>query len=163
MEEDKKAAASDKDGIREESDEKMRMENRPKIILAIVVAIIVFGGLFIFGMTSMFRFQNRSVRNFESFGRPMMVKGSARTSREMMGGNYARVGTTGQVTAIDSNNLKVKDSSGTEQTIIVSDTTSYTKSGNIAKQSDLQVNNVITAKGTGNSQGQIVATAVRIW
>ncbi|MEI6499361.1 MAG: DUF5666 domain-containing protein, partial [bacterium] len=67
----------------------------------------------------------------------------------------------GAVTAINGNNLTVKISN-VDYTIVVTDATSYSKAGNIAKQSDLKVGDTISISGNSNSQGQITATVISI-
>jgi hypothetical protein len=140
-------------------------KQHPRIALAILGVVLVLGAIFIVGTAAMFHHENKVGRNFVSFERPAMMQRAGRSFGRggMMRGNYSRAGVTGQITAINGNNLTVKNSSGTESTVVVSDTTSYVKAGNIAKQSDLQTNNVVTVVGTSNSQGQIVAVSVQIW
>lgn len=153
----------------QESDERKDIKSEhvsthhsPGIVLGIIAAIVIVGGISLLGAASIARHENRS------FARPMMADIEGRGSRGiarggMMRGNFEEAGTTGVLNAIDGNNLTVKDSSGTEFKIVVSNATSYVKANAIAKQSDMQVNNVITVAGSSNSQGQIVATSIRIW
>ena len=131
--------------------------------LPIVILVVIFAGAAIV-LSSAFKFHQLE-RSNKNFGRGMMVERSVRGPGRggMMERSYNRAGTTGQVTKIDGNNLTVKDSSGVEHAVVVSDSTSYIKSGKVAKQADLQTSNVITVTGSSNSQGQITATAIQIW
>ena len=69
--------------------------------------------------------------------------------------------TVGSVTKIDGNTLTVR-SRGTDLTVTVSSTTSFYKAGAIAKQSDLQVGDIIGMAGTPDSSGNIQAQTVTI-
>lgn len=141
------------------------------VLLWLLGTILIVGGLISIGMMAFNHDRIGIDRRNVQIGAPMMLNYGERGYGYggMMGGrinenNYAvRSGVTGQITVINGNNLTVKDSTGTEKTVVVSDTTSYVKANDIAKQSDLQVNNVISAVGTSNSQSQIVATTVQIW
>ena len=142
-------------------DQKQSMHYTTALPIAILVVIIA-GAAIMFGFAFKFHHLERGNKNFRS--RVMVERNDRGPSRGgMMERSYNRAGTTGQVTKIDGNNLTVKDSSGVEHAVVVSDSTSYIKSGKIAAQADLQTSNVITVTGSSNSQGQITATAVQIW
>jgi len=68
---------------------------------------------------------------------------------------------TGNITNINQNNITVKINDKV-YTIIVSDSTSFTKNNEIAKQSDLKIGDNITIKGKSDSNGQINATMIII-
>jgi hypothetical protein len=82
----------------------------------------------------------------------------------MMGrgpGGGMRQGTTGSVTNISGNTITLK-ANNKEYPVVISDTTSFRKAGDIAKLSDVKVNDSITVVGYSNSGGQIVASLVII-
>lgn len=140
-------------------------EQGAHIALVIILIVIALGGLAAFGAMTFAHHEAKLSKNIEFAGRPMMVERGERgfDGDRMMGRAHARAGVTGVVTAINGNNLTVKDSSAKEWTVVVSDSTPFVKAGEIAKQSDLATNNVITARGPSNSQGQIAATVIQIW
>lgn len=135
-----------------------------RIAIAIILIVIALGGIAAFGAGAFHQRAGRFDRNIEFVGRPMMAERDGRGfGRGRMMRNVDRAGVTGVVTAINGNNLTVKDSNGKETTVVVSDGTSYVKAGEIAKQSDLSTNNVVSVRGGTNSQGQITATIIQIW
>ncbi|MFA6423546.1 MAG: hypothetical protein WCW17_03810 [Patescibacteria group bacterium] len=139
-----------------------------RMILILFLIFLVLGIVFIIGIASIVRHEKKNHEDFGSAGRSMMIQNNGKISRNFnrqnkMGHNFEKTNITGQITGINGNNITVKNSDGTENTVIVSETTSYIKSGEIAKQSDMQVNFVISATGSPNSQGQIAATAIQIW
>lgn len=154
-------------------------DRRSRAGIIILTVSILISMILIVGSTSIFHhrngFERMSLRDQmigdgfqgrgmveDSFDNGMMRDGFSR-GEGMMRGDHGRGRITGQIISISGDNITVKDSSGTEYTVIVSDTTSFTKSEKIAKQSDLAVNYVITVSGSSNSQGQIEANSILIW
>jgi len=131
--------------------------------IALVVAglFIILGGAFALGKLSgrhlgIGRNINYRVENFD--GRRMM--GGQFRARGMMGSRYGR-GFVGEVTKIDGSTITVKINNS-DYAVVVSDSTSYAKNGQIAKQSDLKVGDTISISGASNSQGQISARIITI-
>jgi hypothetical protein len=67
----------------------------------------------------------------------------------------------GTVTAISGLTISVEQRDGTEATIKVSSSTTYTVSGDEATLADVEVGMFLVAEGTENSDGSLTATAVR--
>ena len=136
-------------------------KNTLTIILVIIGVLVLTGGA---ASVAAFGFHRVGTKNL----------GNQRFSRNMNGGNFGRGGmmgrgggnfgnvrVSGDITKIDGNTLTVK---GVNQdyTVTVTDTTSYSKNRDVAKQSDLQVNNSVMISGTSNSQGVVAAEAIVI-
>lgn len=67
----------------------------------------------------------------------------------------------GTVTAISGSTISVEQRDGTEATIKVSSSTTYTVSGDEATLADVEVGMFLVAEGTENSDGSLTATEVR--
>ena len=67
----------------------------------------------------------------------------------------------GTVTAISGSTITVEQRDGTEATIKVGSSTTYTVSGNEATLADVEVGMRLVAEGTENSDGSLTATEVR--
>ena len=67
----------------------------------------------------------------------------------------------GAVTAVSGSSITLRVS-GASQTVAVASTTSFYKQGAIAKQSDLQVSDVVVVFGAPDSSGTIQAQSVEI-
>jgi hypothetical protein len=65
------------------------------------------------------------------------------------------------VTAISGSTISVEQRDGTEATIKVSSSTTYTVSGDEATLADVEVGMFLVAEGTENSDGSLTATEVR--
>lgn len=78
-----------------------------------------------------------------------------------MGRNGVHNGVVGGVSSINGNTLTLR-SNDTTHDIAISSTTSFYKAGSIAKQSDLQVGDIVFVTGTPDSNGIIQATSVTI-
>jgi len=133
-----------------------------KMILAVLFGLIILGGVFMLGRaTDRGQFEARktvSFGNFQTTQNPQMMNG-----RGMMGrGGFERTnGMIGSVTAISGSNVTVLINN-TSYTVTVSDSTSFSKAGNIAKFSDLKVGDAISIRGQSNSSGNINATVITI-
>jgi len=130
--------------------------------VALIVFILIVGLAFAAGRASSKvgrgNFSKVSaLRNLEFGGRGEMA-----SSRMMGGKENAGFRVAGDVTKIDGNNITIKDSSGNEISIVVSQSTSFRKNATVAKQSDLQVGNNITVVGPSDSNGVVQATAIII-
>lgn len=139
------------------------ISHRRKMILPLVVGVIIIicGGLLV-GALAVHRHPigaDKYARSFndENFGNRHLGSG-----RMMMGAGH-RFGQRllGSITAITGNVLTLHNSSA-DQSIVISDSTSIYKNGQIAKQSDLKVGDVISVSGKPNSSGQIQAILIEI-
>lgn len=72
-------------------------------------------------------------------------------------------GISGTITAINGNNLTIKDQDGKETTVSVSDTTAIRSQQNNLKLTDLQTNEQITVIGNPGDNGTINATLIRVF
>ena len=139
-----------------------------KIVLVVIGVVVVVGGAFAFARIVLGTHKGERV----AFGYGREVKGGRSFGAMrggMMGGgtmygsynenDNARL--AGQISAIADNDLtiKVNDKS---YTVVVDADTSLTKSGEIAKQSDLQVNDNVLVRGSSKSDGSVVATQIII-
>jgi hypothetical protein len=67
----------------------------------------------------------------------------------------------GAISAINGNNVTLR-SEGTNTSVAIASTTSFYNEGDVAKQSDLQIGDIVTISGTPDSSGTIQATVVSI-
>jgi hypothetical protein len=72
-------------------------------------------------------------------------------------------GISGTITAINGNNLTIKDRDEKETTVAVSDTTAIRDRQDNLKISDLQINEQITVIGNPGDNGIINATLIRVF
>lgn len=128
------------------------------IILAFIALIVIIGGAVLVGgfalhFKRMSLNQNWAAYPHRNFGGYMM-----------RGGHWGfQRGLSGQVTKIEGDKVTVKSNrNNQEYTAIVSNSTSFSKQGNIAKQSDLKVDDQVVVMGASDSQGQINASAIII-
>lgn len=165
----------------EEIKKEDKVVNRPDFSPALRTGAIIIGtlailaGIFWLGRASTGNYHS-GWRNGDRFERGLngyqMGPGMMRRSfddddigsrRGMVGGSYYGSSISGTISAINGNNITVKDSNNKEYTVTISDTTSIIASdGSIAKQSDLKENNSVIVRGPSGSNGQINATVIRI-
>lgn len=129
-----------------------------KMAIIIFLGLVILGGVFALGQaTTGFEKNHNNQVGFERSVGPRMMAGRSMMGRSFRSNNFAAA----TVTKIDGNNITIKKNDK-EYSVVVNDQTSYTKAGEIAKQSDLKVGDNVHVSGSSNSQGQIVATAIRI-
>jgi hypothetical protein len=140
-----------------------RHHNPMKKVLMLIIFIIIIGGAFCLGRMSSYRkgalmrgtFSKTQLSgNLPKQG--MMPNQKLRTGRGM------GFQVSGTIATIDGNNITIKDASGKITTAVISTTTSLSKAGAIAKQSDLQVGNSVGVRGTSDSSGNLDATFIQI-
>lgn len=143
--------------IKKEPEQRCQHNHAVKIVLIIVGIVIVFAVIGSIGLAMKFKGRsNAKVNNFtQERGNRMGF------SRGKMMQNFAGNRISGDITKIDGNTITLQNPDKT-YTITVNDSTSYSKNGNIAKQSDMLVNNNIVISGTSDSQGNITATSIII-
>ena len=134
-----------------------------KLVICLIIGLFILGGFFCLGRMS---------ARHEFGGRQNVNKGSINIdagrfdNHGMMGGRGIRGGydrgITGSITAINVNKITVKNSTGTEYTVDIADTTSLSTDTAVAKQADLKVGQNVIVSGSTNSAGEITATNVRI-
>lgn len=135
-----------------------------KIILVIIGILIILGGA-----AAVAKFSIGWHKNEGKFGvRNMMLERDGERGRMMQGGfareredRLAQAGISGEITKIDGNNLTIKVSDK-EFIATINENTSLSKSGEIAKQSDLKVGDTIRVIGPSKSDGSITANIVII-
>ena len=131
-----------------------------KFIVCAIGGLILLGGAFCLGRVS-----SRNDFSHQNFGRAIAMRNErgqvGGDGKTMMRNRLDRGHLVGSITKIDGNNLTVKINNA-DIAVIVSDSTSFSKAGNIAKLSDLSVGNTILIVGSSNSQGQISATSITI-
>lgn len=149
---------------------KKRWSKLLMIILVIISILIIIGGLASILAFKQLGLRKRNfARNFTNTNKMNNYNMSSMLGNHMnisyhsnlTSGNYNDVFISGDVTAISGNTVTIK---GARQDYLVSvnDSTSYRKSGDVAKQSDLSVNENVLAVGTSNSQGVITAQYIDI-
>lgn len=134
----------------------------PIIAIFIIVAIIlVVGAAFAAGRVSSRKFAPNRIGKIQN----TMMQRRGFGGRQMMGqrggGEFTSVRVSGTVSAINDSNITVKTSSK-DVTVIANDQTSYLKAGEIAKATDLKVNDAIVAVGQSNAAGEIAANLISI-
>jgi hypothetical protein len=146
----------------EKKDDQYRYRHRgmdgTRMAIAILVVALIALSAFWLGQSSNYRRVNIN-RNFGTFEGGGMMSG--RYGGGHMFRQEFRNTISGQVTNINGNNLTVKSGDGTTYTVILSTQTSFYNAGQIAKQSDLKVNDNISVLGTPNSNGDINATEIQ--
>lgn len=135
-------------------------------LLLLVIGILIIAG----GAVAVAKFATGHERfgNGVNFERTGMMGGRGFTSgRGMMGrgANFARQdltrGVSGDITKIDGNTVTINN--GVKDIAVnLQSTTSFTKNGQVAKQSDLIVGNNIIVSGSSDSSGVVQATSVLI-
>ena len=133
----------------------------PRAVVGVLVLVLVLAGVFSLGRLS--SWHGRVEKNEKTILRvsePREGFGMRGGAGRMMGREFSAT-LSGEVTAINGNNLTIK-SSDKDVPVIVSADTSYSKAGEIAKQSDLKAGDTIVVYGTSNSAGAVTASAIRI-
>jgi hypothetical protein len=124
-------------------------------VIVLLIIILVLGCLAI------------GFRHIRGKGELKMLRGSR--GMAMMSGKdfgakmgFMGRGLSGQITAINGDNLTIKSQDGDEVTAVILDTTSIYNQGKVAKQADLKVNNSVIVVGRPNSSGIVQAQAIEI-
>jgi hypothetical protein len=139
--------------------------NKSLVVLLVVLGVLIIGG----GTLAASKIAFGGFRNSNKSKNGVGLIGNSRyggMGRGMMRGSSYRgargSGLSGSITAINGNNITVKDSNNKEYTVVVQDSTSINNSGGIAKLSDLQVGNNVSVRGPSNSSGQVTANTIII-
>jgi hypothetical protein len=146
---------------------KMDEQTNPKkssgFVLIVIGTVFLIVNVLLFGL-SMISHNHRDIAlNKPSFNnnREKIRQGNSMMNQRNHSGirqgqhNY-------EVIKIEGNNITVKNSNGTEYPVIISNTTSFSKAGEIAKLADLKVGDKIVIFGSSDSAGQIVASSIKI-
>lgn len=131
-----------------------------KVVLAVVLVLVILGGAGVIAKVAFGRHENRGkieMQNVE-LGRGGMMRGERFGQAR---GEFGQASITGDITKIDGNNVTVKVSD-TEYTVVINENTSLSKSGAIAKQSDLKVGDTIRVIGPSKSDGSLNANIIII-
>lgn len=133
----------------------MKSKVSPVVITA-VVALVVAAAAFFSGM----KYQQMKTGSV-AFMRGANQMG-ARNGGGMMGGNRQGFGgVTGEITANDGKSMTVKTSDGSAKIVILSDSTTVSKTSDGAT-SDLTVGTKIAVFGPSNSDGSVTAQNVQL-
>jgi hypothetical protein len=148
-----------KEGASEKEYRYHKIPKSLKIILGFLFLFIIIVTFFFLGRISTKRvpglLSNRGyVIQRQGMNRGMMGNG-------FMGRGIYRSSISGKITNIDGNNLTIK-TDDKEYTVIISADTSIRKNGDIAKQSDLAVDQEVNVFGPSNSSGGINAQLIQI-
>ncbi|MES2213420.1 MAG: hypothetical protein V4473_01095 [Patescibacteria group bacterium] len=130
-------------------------KNTTTIIIAIVLIIGAFYGGMRYG-------QHKIATGFRTGGMPGAFangNGTRTGARGMLGQNGGLV--SGEILSKDATSITVKMRDGGSKIVLISETTPVMKSAS-GKISDLIVGEQITATGTANPDGSIVAQSVQI-
>ena len=132
-----------------------------KFAILLIGGFIIMGGFFCLGRISA---RSRVIdRGFVRNAPAMMGQFGGQVRKGMNQGRAALShGTSGSITAINGNKITVKDSSGKEFTVNISDTTSIITDTNVAALSDLKVGQNVLVRGSSNSSGEINAVFINI-
>lgn len=159
--EENKIVDQKNDSVTKNADPTVRKNHTVLAVLLIALVVVLTGGAAVaaikFGLKN---HQNKS-------NKVSMMRGAyGGAGRGMMRGSSFRgtrgSGLSGSITAINGNNITVKDSNNKEYTVVIQDSTSINNSGGIAKLSDLQVGNNVSVRGPSNSSGQVTANTIII-
>lgn len=128
-------------------------------IITVVVAVVVAAAAFFGGMKYQ---QRRGFSNMRAFGNGQFVRGGA----DARGGNtpFGRMGgrpTVGEIMSIDNTSVTVKMPDGSTKIVLLSDTTTYSKSDTGSK-TDLKVGTQIGVFGADNADGSVTAQSVQL-
>ena len=129
------------------------------VFLVVIVGLAALGLAFSAGRISQRGFAKRTNRGVGTIA-PMMQNRSGGMMRSGQRGGFGQE-IFGTLTKIDGNSLTV-NYNNKDVVISVTSDTSITKSGEIAKQSDLALNQSVSVTGTSKSDGSVVASQIRI-
>ncbi len=137
----------------------------------------VFGVLFfVLILSVVFALGRVSRKNFavKGFGRSTTIEvgrggwGGMMGGRGMMNGYYNSNDTgayqtriPGQISAVNSDNIAIKDADGTAYIVKIASTTSIIINGKIDKTSNLKTSGEVVVLGSSNSDGSISASLIR--
>jgi len=139
------------------------------MILGMLVFLFIIGGVFSLGRVSGRGYFSAGLGHGKAFA--FEDRGTG-----MMGGNYGRQmmrgrdrddsdeqrsRIAGQISAVNADNIVIKDTDGTAYTIKISSDTSITINGKIDKASNLKTSGEVVVIGSSNSDASIDATFIR--
>jgi flagellar basal body-associated protein FliL len=133
------------------------MKNK-NIIIIIIVLIVVAGGAFFAGM----KYQQSKLTS--AFGQFAGARnGQAGQARQGVGQGQANGlrPVMGQVLSSDGNSITVKMQDGSSKIVILTDSTSYSKTDSASKE-DLKDGDNVAVFGTSNSDGSVTAQNVQL-
>lgn len=155
------ASEEEKDSKDEMDEKEYKKENHfhyhkgPKMVIGILILAGIFALGAAAGMHRNFGFRGeRNIIENGRFGRGMMGRGF-----ESRGAIGQRV--TGKITVINGNSITINNSAG-DTAVTIQTTTSISKAGVVAKQSDLTVGNTVSVVGQSDASGALVATFINI-
>ncbi|MFA6082336.1 MAG: DUF5666 domain-containing protein [Patescibacteria group bacterium] len=130
----------------------------------ILIVLVVIGGVG-FGLGRMGSWHRQS--KMAKFGTSRMMMGNGMRDGFAARGHMYRqdesqLVLSGDIAKINGNTFSVTAFDGTAYLVNVSSSTSYSKNGAVAKQSDVIVGNFVQVFGTSDSSGNITATSITI-
>lgn len=137
-----------------EKSEKAKMN---PMVLTALIALVVGAVAFFGGMKYQ---QTRSVA-FGFGGQRGIAANGARGAQGMMGNRQGFQPVAGEITANDGKTMTVKMIDGSSKLVILSDTTSVSKTSDGSKD-DLSVGAKVAVFGTANSDGSVTAQNVQL-
>lgn len=141
-------------------EEKTKKSSKVLLVAGLILVVVIIAGVAAFvGFGARHFAQNgMGMRSKEFQGKMMPGRFFGNAGENNFG--FGRL--SGQITNINGDNLTIKNSSGNSVSIVIADTTSIYSGQNIAKESDLKVNNSVTVLGRPNKDGVVQATAIII-
>jgi uncharacterized protein YneF (UPF0154 family) len=131
-------------------------------ILYIIIALLVGTGAGFFGGM---KYQQSKTPSFSGNFRPEMMRNGDRSGVSRINGNRTVGGFSGRVIgeaiSVDDTSITVKLSDGSTKNILVTSSTTYTKSDD-ATNSDITTGTKVGVFGVTNSDGSVTASEVQI-
>ncbi|KKU03386.1 MAG: hypothetical protein UX99_C0010G0007 [Candidatus Amesbacteria bacterium GW2011_GWB1_47_26] len=127
----------------------------PKLIIIVVVLLILVGGGSFFAGT-----KYQQGRRGQFAGQFSGQQGD-HTNQFRQGSGFGLRPVNGEIISSDDKSITVKLQDGSSKIVLLSDTTTFSKSAEGAK-SDLKVGERVAAFGTTNSDGSVTAQNVQI-
>lgn len=135
----------------------MKSENKAMnpLITTVVVAVVVAGVAFFGGM----KYQQSKLPTGRFGANGQQVFNQNRGGGMMNRGGFRPI--TGQVISIDDKSMTVKLADGSSKIVLLSETTTYSKS-NTGSKTDVSSGTTVAAFGTENSDGSLTAQNVQL-
>ena len=135
------------------------------IVCTLLVLIIVFWGGMAVGRRQAefgYRWDKHYFEVFDSSASPFAGRMMMFSRNMPVDSSTLPNGATGKVVAINLPTIAVIDPSNTEKVVVIQPDTSIRMIHSIASSTDLRVGDLITAIGSPDGQGRILATFIRI-
>lgn len=139
------------------------MNRTVKIVLGVVLVLAVAGGSFVGGMAVGKSQARASLPSFDAAGGPpgMVVQGSGRPAGQSGAGSTRGGMLAGEIVSIDAGVLTLKDQSGEQVQVHVTDTTLIQKQADVTID-DLEAGETVFVSGTRGDDGSYTARSVQV-